>query len=36
MSVFYIEILKPVIEKQILPNIADIVESVVTSWELRK
>ena len=36
MSIFYLEVLKPVIEKQILPLISDIVESIVSAWELRK
>ena len=36
MSIFYLEVLKPVIEKQILPLISEMVESIVSSWELRK
>ena len=36
MSIFYLEVLKPVIEKQILPLISEIVESIVSTWELRK
>lgn len=36
MSIFYLEILKPTIERQILPVISDTVQALVSHMDLRK
>lgn len=36
MSIFYLEVLRPTIEKELLPAISSVVESIVSPIELRQ